>query len=63
MVKNISILAFIIALLASPSVFAETQLTPEEQCKQFAQEDQIPADEMEDYLAERDSGKIVEGKK
>ena len=52
MLKNFSFLAVIFALLASPSVFAEAQMTPEEQCKQFAQEDQIPAEEMADYIAE-----------
>ena len=52
MLKNFSYLAVLFALLVSPSVFAEVQMTPEEQCKQFSQEDQIPVEEMEDYIAE-----------
>ncbi|MCW9024183.1 MAG: hypothetical protein OQK73_05830 [Gammaproteobacteria bacterium] len=52
MLKNFSFLAIIFAILSSPTVVAETEKSAEEQCKQFAQEEQISAEEMKDYIAE-----------
>ncbi len=52
MLKQISMLALATAILASPAAFASSAEEAEAKCKQYAQEDQVPAEEMKEYLAE-----------
>lgn len=52
MPKMISLLALACAIVISPMAIAESQEEAQEKCKQFAQEEQVSADEMEAYMAE-----------
>ena len=52
MLKNFSLLAVASAIVASPVVFAESQKEAEAKCKQWAQEERISEDEMNDFIAE-----------
>ena len=52
MLKQLSLLALAFSLIASPLVFAESQQEAVKKCKQWAQEENIPSDEMDTYMAE-----------
>ena len=52
MLKKISFLAAASILVFGMNVFAESMEEAEQKCKQYAAEDQITADEMDNYLTQ-----------
>ena len=52
MFKTTIMLAIIALLAGSPIAFADSLAEAEARCKQYAQEDNVSADEMKDYIAE-----------
>ncbi len=50
--KLLSLLVVAFALVSSPLAIADSQQEAEEQCKQWAQEENVSSEEMADYMAD-----------